>query len=258
MTLGKAEEGAPGSSSTAGAIAFRLDPRSGVPTYLQLVQQVEHALLLGYLAPGDQLPKVRDVVAKLAINPNTVLEGVSGAGEQGARRGRPGQGTFVEATLTRSRFPSSPSCGARSCLGRGSRRGRVRRRRHGGVVRERAAGISGAPGRQAAARRVASRRGGSSHERHRDARPRQAVRRTWALQDCTLAIPSGRRRARRPERGGQVHVAQPGGRTHHADAGEVTVLGGVPAGSLPALDGIAFVAQDMPLYRSSPSQTWST
>jgi hypothetical protein len=42
-----------------------------VPTYLQLVQQVEHALRLGYLKPGDQLPKVRDVVAALAINPNT-------------------------------------------------------------------------------------------------------------------------------------------------------------------------------------------
>ena len=53
-------------------IEFRLDRASGVPTYLQLVQQVEHALRLGYLAPGDQLPKVRDVVASLAINPNTV------------------------------------------------------------------------------------------------------------------------------------------------------------------------------------------
>jgi len=44
-------------------IEFRLDAASGVPTYLQLVQQVEHALRLGYLKPGDQLPKVRDVVA---------------------------------------------------------------------------------------------------------------------------------------------------------------------------------------------------
>ena len=45
-----------------------------MPTYLQLVHQVEHALRLGYLKPGDQLPKVRDVVASLAINPNTVLK----------------------------------------------------------------------------------------------------------------------------------------------------------------------------------------
>src|SRR6266568_931405 len=55
-------------------IEFRLDGASGVPTYLQLVHQVEHALRLGYLTPGDQLPKVRDVVAALAINPNTVLK----------------------------------------------------------------------------------------------------------------------------------------------------------------------------------------
>src|SRR6516225_12203089 len=63
-----------GRAGAASPIEFRLDPASGVPTYLQLVQQVEHALRLGYLKPGDQLPKVRDVVAALAINPNTVLK----------------------------------------------------------------------------------------------------------------------------------------------------------------------------------------
>ena len=55
-------------------IEFRLDQRSGVPTYLQLVQQVKHALRLGILQPGDQLPTVKEVVGKLAINPNTVLK----------------------------------------------------------------------------------------------------------------------------------------------------------------------------------------
>jgi GntR family transcriptional regulator len=62
-----------GTSGSPSPIEFRLDTSSGVPTYLQLVQQVEHALRLGYLNPGDQLPRVRDVVAGLAINPNTVL-----------------------------------------------------------------------------------------------------------------------------------------------------------------------------------------
>ena len=63
-----------GESAGAGSlIEFRLDASSGMPTYLQFVQQVEHALRLGYLKPGDQLPKVRDVVASPAINPNTVL-----------------------------------------------------------------------------------------------------------------------------------------------------------------------------------------
>jgi DNA-binding transcriptional regulator YhcF (GntR family) len=83
----------------ASPIEFRLDPASGVPTYLQLVQQVEHALRLGYLHPGDQLPRVKDVVARLAINPNTVLKAYRELEHKGLAAGRPGQGTFVEGTL---------------------------------------------------------------------------------------------------------------------------------------------------------------
>jgi DNA-binding transcriptional regulator YhcF (GntR family) len=95
-------------SARAGAaspIEFRLDPGSGVPVYLQLVQQVEHALRLGYLAPGDQLPKVRDVVATLAINPNTVLKAYRELEIKGLAAGRPGQGTFVQATLSQVALP---------------------------------------------------------------------------------------------------------------------------------------------------------
>ena len=86
-------------------IEFRLDPSSGVPTYLQLVQQVEHALRLGYLEPGDQLPKVRDVVAALTINPNTVLKAYKELEVKGLAAGRPGQGTFVQATLSQVTLP---------------------------------------------------------------------------------------------------------------------------------------------------------
>jgi GntR family transcriptional regulator len=86
-------------SGTGSPIEFRLDSGSGVPTYLQLVHQVEHALRLGYLKPGDQLPKVRDVVASLAINPNTVLKAYRELETKGLTAGRPGQGTFIEATL---------------------------------------------------------------------------------------------------------------------------------------------------------------
>jgi GntR family transcriptional regulator len=86
-------------------IEFRLDPSSGVPTYLQLVQQVEHALRLGYLKPGDQLPKVRDVVAALTINPNTVLKAYKELEIKGLAAGRPGQGTFVQATLSQVTLP---------------------------------------------------------------------------------------------------------------------------------------------------------
>jgi GntR family transcriptional regulator len=86
-------------------VEFRLDSASGVPTYLQLVQQVEHALRLGFLAPGDQLPTVRDVVASLAINPNTVLKAYRELELKGLAAGRPGQGTFIQATLSQVALP---------------------------------------------------------------------------------------------------------------------------------------------------------
>src|SRR5216683_5466706 len=94
-----------GRAATASPIEFRLDPGSGVPTYLQLVHQVEHALRLGYLTPGDQLPKVRDVVASLVINPNTVLKAYHELETKGLTVGRPGQGTFVQATLSQVALP---------------------------------------------------------------------------------------------------------------------------------------------------------
>jgi GntR family transcriptional regulator len=94
----------PGGSTSP--IEFRLDAASGVPTYLQLVQQVEHALRLGYLKPGDQLPKVRDVVAALAINPNTVLKAYRELETKGLAAGRPGQGTFIQATLSQVALPA--------------------------------------------------------------------------------------------------------------------------------------------------------
>src|ERR1700760_3613479 len=95
-----------GNSNGGGSpIEFRLDPASGVPTYLQLVQQVEHALRLGYLTPGDQLPKVRDVVAALAINPNTVLKAYKELETKGLTAGQPGRGTFVRATLSQIALP---------------------------------------------------------------------------------------------------------------------------------------------------------
>lgn len=82
-------------------IEFRLDPGSGVPTYLQLVHQVEQAMRLGYLRRGDQLPRVKDVVAGLAINPNTVLKAYRELEHRGLVAGRRGVGTFVEGALDR-------------------------------------------------------------------------------------------------------------------------------------------------------------
>jgi GntR family transcriptional regulator len=81
-------------------IEFHLDARSGVSPYLQLVQQVRHAMRLGLLHEGDQLPTVKTVVAQLAINPNTVLKAYRELEHAGLASARPGVGTFVTATLS--------------------------------------------------------------------------------------------------------------------------------------------------------------
>src|SRR5579862_6411058 len=103
--VGDRGTGPAGRGAGGSPIEFRLDDASGVPTYMQLVHQVEHALRLGYLTLGDQLPKVRDVVASLAINPNTVLKAYRDLETKGLASGRPGQGTFVQATLSQIGLP---------------------------------------------------------------------------------------------------------------------------------------------------------
>ena len=81
-------------------IEFHLDGRSGVAPYMQLIQQVRQAMRLGLLAEGDQLPTVKDVVAKVAINPNTVLKAYRELEYEGLVAARPGVGTFVTRSLT--------------------------------------------------------------------------------------------------------------------------------------------------------------
>ena len=76
-------------------IEFQLDETSGVATYLQLVQQVHQALRMGMLELGDQLPTAQQVVAKLAINPNTVHKAYRELERAGLARARPGLGTFI-------------------------------------------------------------------------------------------------------------------------------------------------------------------
>jgi GntR family transcriptional regulator len=80
-------------------IEFRLDSRSGVSPYLQIVQQVRQALRVGMLREGDQLPTVKEVVGQLAINPNTVLKAYRELEHEGLASARPGVGTFVTGSL---------------------------------------------------------------------------------------------------------------------------------------------------------------
>jgi GntR family transcriptional regulator len=93
-------------------ISFRVDGRSVVPPYLQIVQQVRQALRMGLLDKGDRLPAVREVVAATAVNPNTVLKAYRDLEREGLVEARPGHGTFV---LKR---PPGPPPGTVARLGR--------------------------------------------------------------------------------------------------------------------------------------------
>ena len=97
-------------------IEFRLDRTSGVTTYWQLVQQVRHAIRVGRLKPGDQLPTAREVVSKLAINPNTVLKAYRELERDSLVTSRPGQGTFV--TRAAHAMPGSAHTALRRSLER--------------------------------------------------------------------------------------------------------------------------------------------
>jgi GntR family transcriptional regulator len=86
---------------------FRIDSRSGVPPYLQLVQQVRQAVLLGFLKNGDRLPLIREVAETVAINPNTVAKAYRQLEQEGLVTGRPGQGTFVNETPAATISPAT-------------------------------------------------------------------------------------------------------------------------------------------------------
>jgi GntR family transcriptional regulator len=111
-------------------IEFHLDSRSGVSPYLQIVQQVRHALRLGLLREGEQLPTVKDVVARLAINPNTVLKAYRELEHAGLVAARPGVGTFVtDSSLV------DPALAAHGPLRR-ELRGWIVKARHAGLDEE--------------------------------------------------------------------------------------------------------------------------
>ena len=83
-----------------------------MPPYQQIVQQVRQALRMGVLEVGDQLPTVREVVAAVAVNPNTVLKAYRDLEREGLIEARAGQGTFVRG------LPAGPPPGTHSRLGR--------------------------------------------------------------------------------------------------------------------------------------------
>jgi GntR family transcriptional regulator len=76
---------------------FTVDPRSGVPLYLQLIDQIKRAVALGTLAPGEQLPTVKALAVMLTINPNTVARAYRDLERDGVIETSPGRGSFVRA-----------------------------------------------------------------------------------------------------------------------------------------------------------------
>ncbi|NDZ80443.1 MULTISPECIES: GntR family transcriptional regulator [unclassified Streptomyces] len=80
-------------------VEYRIDRHSGIPAYLQIVQQTQQALRLGLLEPGDKLPTAREVVEVTAINPNTVLKAYRELERSGLVEARRGVGTFIRKAL---------------------------------------------------------------------------------------------------------------------------------------------------------------
>jgi GntR family transcriptional regulator len=80
---------------------FRPNPSSGVPIYLQLMEQVKHAIDTGALRQGDQLPGIRSLAEELVINPNTVAKAYRELEHEGVIELRHGSGAFVTAGANR-------------------------------------------------------------------------------------------------------------------------------------------------------------
>jgi len=90
---------------------FRPNPSSGVPIYLQLMEQVKHAVETGALRPGDQLPGIRPLAEELVINPNTVAKVYRELEHEGVIELRHGAGAFVSANARAKKLTESLRAG---------------------------------------------------------------------------------------------------------------------------------------------------
>ena len=219
-------------------IQFHLE-RSGVPAYLQLVQQVRQAIRLGVLRPGDQLPTVKEVVGTLTINPNTVLRAYRQLDLEGLIEGRRGVGTFVAAGChaAAARRAERPSLGV-AALAHARTCGRPRRRCDRDALLRHSPATVRLEGRMTAAIRTEQlgKRYGSTW----------ALPRMHARDPCRLG--DG---ARRAERRRQDDAAAAGDRPGPADRGRgPRARARALADAAALLPRVGFVAQDHPLHRS--------
>jgi GntR family transcriptional regulator len=77
-------------------LIFRLNPSSGIPLYLQLIEQVKHAVETGALRAGDQLPTIRKVAEDLVMNPSTVVRAYRDLEHEGVLELKHGSGAFIK------------------------------------------------------------------------------------------------------------------------------------------------------------------
>ena len=216
-------------------IEFQLDTASGVATYLQLVQQVHQALQLGLLEPGDQLPTAQQVVAKLAINPNTVLKAYRDLEREGLVRARPGLGTFIVASLPRTDPAAQARFLASMAAWLNKARGGPQPGRHRGDLPHRVP-----PMLRAGCGVTAVLETSGLGKRYG---------RRWALRDCTLSIPEGKVVGLvGPNGAGKTTLLHLAVGLLAPTSGTIAVLGGRPADGPTQLGRVGFVAQDTPTY----------
>lgn len=79
------------------SVVFTVDPRSGVPVYLQLKEQIKRAVALGSLSPGEQLPTVKQLAVDLTLNPNTIARVYRELEHDEVIATSPGKGSFVRS-----------------------------------------------------------------------------------------------------------------------------------------------------------------
>ena len=217
-------------------IEFHLDGRSGLSPYQQLVRQVRQALRLGILTEGEQLPTVKEVVGRLAINPNTVLKAYRELEHEGLVSARPGVGTFVTATLADSSLAAHGPLRAdlTRWLAKARRCGPGRREHRGAVPQHLSGDHSGGDSVTAL---ISAQGLGKSYGK----RP--------ALVDCDLDIPAGHIVGLvGPNGAGKTTLLNLVTGMLAPTTGAITVLGSEPGRSPAQLARVGYVAQDTPTY----------
>ncbi len=223
------------------SISLHLNANSGVPAYLQLIAQIKQALRMGTLDVGDKLPTVKEVVAQVAINPNTVMKAYWELEHEGLVEGRQGVGTFVVQR------PKGPPPDVQARLARGLDRW-IKTAIDAGLDDESIEALvhDTLHNTQNRADRLMA---GAPLTLRTDALGKRFGQQ-WALERCTLAVPSGRISALvGPNGAGKTTLLRILVGLAAPTTGGAEVLGRSPAQSTDYLASVGYLAQEVPLYR---------